>query len=55
MTFLGTGDDHLLFLFGVISFLYRMKDIGIYVKLFAVGHSWRSCSNRLIANLSAIF
>ncbi len=34
-----TGYDHLLFLFGVIFFLYRMKDVGIYVTLFAVGHS----------------
>ena len=34
-----TGYDHLLFLVGVIFFLYRMKDIGIYVTLFAVGHS----------------
>jgi len=34
-----TGYDHLLFLFGVIFFLYRMRDIGIYVTLFAVGHS----------------
>ncbi|MBR9908745.1 MAG: HupE/UreJ family protein [Gammaproteobacteria bacterium] len=34
-----TGYDHLLFLFGVIFFLYRMKDIGVYVTLFAVGHS----------------
>lgn len=34
-----TGYDHLLFLFGVIFFLYRLKDIGIYVTLFAVGHS----------------
>ncbi len=34
-----TGYDHLLFLFGVIFFLYRMKDIGIYVTLFAIGHS----------------
>lgn len=33
-----TGYDHLLFLFGVIFFLYRMKDVGIYVTLFAVGH-----------------
>lgn len=33
-----TGYDHLLFLFGVIFFLYRLKDIGIYVTLFAVGH-----------------
>lgn len=34
-----TGYDHLLFLFGVIFFLYRVKDIGLYVTLFAVGHS----------------
>ncbi len=34
-----TGYDHLLFLFGVIFFLYGMKEIGIYVTLFAVGHS----------------
>ncbi|QUM78662.1 HupE/UreJ family protein [Moritella sp. 24] len=34
-----TGYDHLLFLFGVIFFLYRLKDVGLYVSLFAVGHS----------------
>jgi len=34
-----TGYDHLLFLCGVIFFLYRMKDIGTYVTLFALGHS----------------
>jgi len=34
-----TGYDHLLFLCGVIFFLYRMRDIGVYVTLFAVGHS----------------
>lgn len=34
-----TGYDHLLFLFGVIFFLYRLKDVGIYVTLFALGHS----------------
>jgi HupE / UreJ protein len=34
-----TGYDHILFLLGVIFFLYRMKDIGIYVSLFALGHS----------------
>ncbi|WP_313915955.1 HupE/UreJ family protein [Tahibacter sp.] len=34
-----TGYDHLLFLFGVIFFLYRMRDVGLYVTLFAVGHS----------------
>ncbi len=33
-----TGYDHLLFLLGVIFFLYRFKDVGIYVTLFAVGH-----------------
>ncbi|WP_312206809.1 HupE/UreJ family protein [Pseudomonas kuykendallii] len=30
---------HLLFLFGVIFFLYRLKDVGLYVTLFALGHS----------------
>ena len=34
-----TGYDHILFLVGVIFFLYRLKDIGIYVSLFAAGHS----------------
>lgn len=34
-----TGYDHLLFLAGVIFFLYRLKDITIYVTMFAVGHS----------------
>lgn len=34
-----TGYDHLLFLLGVIFFLYRLKDVGLYVTLFAVGHS----------------
>jgi HupE / UreJ protein len=34
-----TGYDHLLFLLGVIFFLYRMKDIAAYVTLFAIGHS----------------
>jgi hypothetical protein len=34
-----TGYDHLLFLFGVIFFLYKMRDIGLYVSLFAIGHS----------------
>ena len=34
-----TGYDHLLFQLGVIFFLYRLKDIGVYVTLFAIGHS----------------
>lgn len=34
-----TGYDHLLFLFGVIFFLYRLKHISTYVSLFAIGHS----------------
>jgi hypothetical protein len=34
-----TGYDHLLFLFGVIFFLYRLKHVGIYVSMFAIGHS----------------
>lgn len=34
-----TGYDHLLFLVGVIFFLYKMKDVGIYVSMFTIGHS----------------
>jgi hypothetical protein len=34
-----TGYDHLLFLAGVIFFLYRLKDVALYATLFAVGHS----------------
>lgn len=34
-----TGYDHLLFLVGVIFFLYRPRDIILYVTLFTIGHS----------------
>jgi hypothetical protein len=34
-----TGYDHLLFLVGVIFFLYRLEDVLVYVSLFAIGHS----------------
>lgn len=34
-----TGYDHLLFLVGVIFFLYRPKDILLYVSFFTLGHS----------------
>ena len=34
-----TGADHLLFLFGVIFFVYRPTQIALYVSLFALGHS----------------
>ena len=34
-----TGYDHLLFLLGVIFFLYRPRDIVLYVTLFTIGHS----------------
>ncbi len=34
-----TGYDHLLFLAGVIFFLYRLQHIAGYVTLFAIGHS----------------
>jgi HupE / UreJ protein len=34
-----TGYDHILFLFGVIFFLYKLKHIAVYVSLFALGHS----------------
>jgi hypothetical protein len=34
-----TGYDHLLFLAGVIFFLYRLRDVVLYVSLFTIGHS----------------
>ena len=34
-----TGYDHLLYLVGVVFFLYRARDILLYVTLFTVGHS----------------
>src|SRR5258707_1952222 len=34
-----TGYDHLAFLIGVILFLYRTKEIVLYVSLFTLGHS----------------
>ena len=49
-----TGYDHLLFLFGVIFFLYRTKDIAAYVTLFAIGHSTTLIAGVLIGtNVSA--
>ena len=34
-----TGYDHLLFLVGGIFFLYRLRDVVLYVSLFTLGHS----------------
>jgi hypothetical protein len=34
-----TGYDHLLFLLGVIFFLYRPRDVLLYVSMFTLGHS----------------
>ena len=34
-----TGYDHLLFLVGVIFFLYKVEDVVLYVSLFTIGHS----------------
>jgi hypothetical protein len=34
-----TGYDHLLFLVGVIFFLFRLRQIALYVSLFSLGHS----------------
>ncbi len=34
-----TGYDHLLFILGVIFFLYRLAHVAIYVTLFSLGHS----------------
>lgn len=34
-----TGYDHILFLLGVVFFLYRMREVTVYVSIFAFGHS----------------
>lgn len=34
-----TGYDHLLFVFGVIFFLYRLSHVAVYVTMFSLGHS----------------
>lgn len=34
-----TGYDHILFLIGVVMFLYRFKDVVLYVSVFTIGHS----------------
>jgi len=34
-----TGYDHLLFLAGVIFFLYKSRDVLLYVSMFTLGHS----------------
>ena len=34
-----TGIDHILFLIGVIFFLYKLRDVVIYVTMFTIGHS----------------
>ena len=34
-----TGIDHVLFLVGVIFFLYRLRDVVVYVTMFTIGHS----------------
>lgn len=34
-----TGYDHLLFLVGVIFFLFKSRDILLYVTMFTIGHS----------------
>jgi hypothetical protein len=34
-----TGYDHLLFLVGVVFFLYKSRDVLLYVTMFTLGHS----------------
>lgn len=34
-----TGIDHILFLIGVVFFLYRLRDVIVYVSMFTIGHS----------------
>jgi len=47
-----TGYDHLMFLVGVIFFLYRLKDVLLYVSLFTVGHSLTLLAG-VLANIPA--
>ena len=48
-----TGYDHLLFLFGVIFFLYRMRDVALYVTLFALGPQRDVGLRRVLAGVHA--
>ncbi|AKH42195.1 hydrogenase/urease accessory protein HupE [Altererythrobacter atlanticus] len=34
-----TGIDHILFLIGVVFYLFRLRDVVIYVSMFTIGHS----------------
>jgi hypothetical protein len=34
-----TGYDHVLFLIGVVFYLFRLRDVVIYVSMFTIGHS----------------
>ena len=34
-----TGYDHILFLIGVVFYLFRLRDVVIYVSMFTIGHS----------------
>jgi hypothetical protein len=34
-----TGYDHILFILGIVFFLYRMSHVALYVTLFSLGHS----------------
>ena len=46
-----TGYDHLLYLFGVLFFLTKSKDVLVYVSLFTLGHSLTLLSG-VMANIS---
>ena len=47
-----TGYDHLLFLLGVIFFLFRSREVLLYVSLFTLGHSITLMSG-VLANIQA--
>src|SRR3954468_14920517 len=44
------GYDHLMFLVGVVFFLYRLKDVVQYVSLFTIGHSITLLAGGIQAN-----
>jgi hypothetical protein len=43
-----TGYDHILFLLGVIFFLYKLKHIGVYVSLFAIRSFFDDVAGRVL-------
>ena len=49
-----TGVDHVLYLAGVVFYLFKLRDVVLYVSMFAIGHSVTLLSGVLLdTNVSA--